>query len=173
MEIKKLQSGHNTYFGAKFINKAENPNIDTQKAGEIFEKLTKDSPDEKLILEKNKMRNEGVDVFVLTDKNNNKLARVACSFTTHSEFDETPEKQAYLLNNIFKFIQRRANENTAFKKLEEKITKLHNQQDLLLKIKDQNIVKDAQKYNIEVEEVPSDDPHFKKAYQAAQFNLIF
>ena len=38
----------------------------------------------------------------------------------------------------------------------------------LKKLQDKNIVQDAAKYNIEISDLKSDDPYFKKIYKTAQ-----
>ncbi len=38
----------------------------------------------------------------------------------------------------------------------------------LKKLQDKNIVQDASKYNIEISDLKSDDPYFKKIYKTAQ-----
>ena len=48
MQINNYHHTQNLCFGAKFINKVPDFDVDLHKAGEIFEKLTKDYPDEKL-----------------------------------------------------------------------------------------------------------------------------
>ncbi len=43
----------------------------------------------------------------------------------------------------------------------------------LKKLQDKNIVQDASKYNIEISDLKSDDPYFKKIYKTAQSMIKF
>ena len=172
MQINNYQSNQNPNFSARFINNVKTLDIDTKKVGALFEKLTKVS------LDKPYSWGEIGDIFTLRDNRNNILAKIACSFTTHSEIDENPEKQASLLNNIFRFMKERARENTALKEINDKINNLRErinnlvrQKENLRKEQDQNILQDAKKYSMEISELEADDPHFRKIYKTAQFML--
>lgn len=177
MQINNYQPNQNPNFGARFINNVKDLNINTKKVGALFEKLTKDSPNEILSLDKKYSwcKGEVDDIFTLSDNQNNKLAKIACSFTTHSEIDGSPEKQASLLNNIFRFIKERARENAAFKEIDIEMKKLKEQEKILnakeaelKKLQDKNVIQDASKYNIEIADLKSDDPHFETIYKTAQ-----
>ena len=175
MQINNYQPNQNPNFGARFINNVKDLSIDTKKVGALFEKLTKDSPNETLTLDKLDAFGTASDLFTLSDNKNNKLAQLACSFTNHSKIDENPENQASLLNNIFRFIKGRVKENTAFKEIDIEMNKLREQEKILnakelelKKLQDKNIVQDAAKYNIEISDLKSDDPYFKKIYKTAQ-----
>lgn len=192
MQINNYQHSQNPCFGAKFINKVPDFDVDLKKAGAIFEKLTKDYPDEKLIFEKPKVWGEVGDVFSLSDKNDNKLIKAACAFSNHSEFDEAnPEKQASLLDNIFRFIKERANAKFIDEEFEKKydeidlanpkyprspetirkLQKIRELKDAHRNIEAKDLVKDAQKYNIEIEDTTADKPAFKRIYLLSQFML--
>ncbi len=178
MKINGYQSSYNHNFGAKFVNNTKDLDIDAQKVGTIFEKLTQDIPDETLSLDKQYAWGEGGDVFTLKDNANNKLARIACSFTTHSKMDENPETQASLLNNIFRFMRARASENASFNEITQKMNILKKQMNYLTEQEEnlhnkqyQNIIKDAQKYDIEISQLNSYDPDFKRIYKTAQYMI--
>lgn len=175
MQINNYQSNYNPNFGAKFINNAKDLAIDTTKVGALFEKLTKDSPNETLALEKRYSFGEPGDIFTLRDNNDNKIAKIACSFTTHSGMNDKPETQASLLNNIFRFMKERAKENKEFNELNTKINDLKEQMKVLVRQEDnfierrnKNTMRDAQKYDIEISDLKSDDPMFKRIYKSAQ-----
>ena len=179
MQINNYHHTQNLCFGAKFINKVPDFDVDLQKAGEIFEKLTKDYPDEKLIFEKPKVWGQVGDVFSLSDKNDNKLIKAACAFSNHSEFDEAnPQKQAALLDNIFRFIKERANAKfideefeKKYDEISRKLRKIRELQSAHRNIEAKDLVKDAQKYNIEIEDTTADNPDFKRIYQLSQTKL--
>lgn len=178
MKIDNYQSYQNPGFGARFINNVENLDIDTKKVGALFEKLTKDSPNEILYLDKTYSWGEVGDIFTLKDNQNNKLAKIACSFTTHSKINENPEKQASLLDNIFRFMKERARENTALKEINDKMNNLRErmnnlvrQEETLRNAQDKNILQGAKKYNIEILELKADDPNFKRIYKTAQSRM--
>ena len=183
MKVGNYQPNQNPYFGARFINKLQGIDMDSKKVGKIFEKLTKDCPKNKLILESQNESGLGGDIFKLTDYHGNKLAKINCLFTKHSQFEQEPVKQASLLNNIFRFMQQRENENIKYKelgnkisnekikytKLQKSLNELHNKQDELLKAQEKNIMNDMQKYNIEIDEIKSNNSSFEHAYKMTHF----
>ncbi len=178
MPINNYQISQNPSFGAKFVSNVKDLDIDTKKVGAAFEELTNDFPNETLVLDKQYTWGEVGDIFTLKDNQNNKLARIACSFTTHSKIDETPENQASLLNNIFRFMKERASENTALKEIYNKMNDLKKQMNdlveqekIILKRRNEKILANAGKYDIEISELNAKNPDFTRIYKTAQYTL--
>ena len=174
MQINNYQPNQNPNFGARFVSNVKDLSINTKKVGALFEKLTKDSPNETLILDKIDALGTASDLFILRDNKNNKLAKVACSFTRHSKIDENPENQASLLNDIFRFVKGRVKENAAFKEIEDQMNKLREQEKILYakelkleKLQFKNIMQDAAKYNIEISDLKP------VGVESPTYNLIF
>lgn len=178
MKVPKYQTNQKLNFGAKFINNVKNLDIDTNRIGAVFEELTKDSPGEKLILEEQENSYVDGDVFTLTDRKNNELAKVACAFSFHSKFNNNPDTQALLLNNIYRVIKKRSIEISALKKIKDEIANLRKQERILLDKEDEfidqqakNILQDAKEYDIEILDLKPEDKNFNRFYNLAQYSI--
>ena len=83
-----------------------------------------------------------------------------------------------MLDNIFRFIKERANAKfideefeKKYDEISRKLRKIRELQSAHRNIEAKDLVKDAQKYNIEIEDTTADNAAFKRIYQLSQTKL--